>query len=94
MQHSEIVCDQFAFSCHLNVWILYLCGPLCCLFWYKFCTLTISVCPDDIYLDLAEWPPFGEIFAHLVNHNYVPFDMSICSLWLFPIYVSRKGISF
>ena len=26
------------------------------------------MCPDDIYLDLAEWPPFGEKVAHLVNH--------------------------
>ena len=26
--------------------------------------------PDDIYLDLAEWPPFGEKFAHRVNHMF------------------------
>ena len=28
------------------------------------------MCPDDIYLDLAEWPPFGEKVAHLVNHMF------------------------
>ena len=26
------------------------------------------MCPDDNYLDLAEWPPLGEKVVHLVNH--------------------------
>ena len=28
------------------------------------------MCPDDIYLDLGEWSPFGEKVAHLVNHMF------------------------
>ena len=41
----------------------------------------------------AEWPPFGEIAAHLVDHMFsLYFDYLL--FYLFPVLVLRAGFGF